>query len=80
MSFWVCLSSFGVLLRFCMSRRRDSSWSLLVVALSEGCSFSVVVALLVVALSGLSLASSRICMVGRRVGVGRVAVSSQCVW
>ena len=26
--FVVCLSSFGVMLRFCMSRRSDSSWSL----------------------------------------------------
>ena len=55
------LSSFGVLLRFCTSRRSDSARSLVVNALSWGCSFSVVDALLVMASSSISLRSSTGC-------------------
>ena len=31
-----CLSSFGVVLRFCISRRSGSAWSLVVIVLSLG--------------------------------------------
>ena len=44
-SFFACLAPFGVVLRFCTSRHDDSSWSLVVIVLSLGCSFCVVAAL-----------------------------------
>ena len=68
MSLFVCLSSFGIVMRFCMSRRRDSSCSLLVIVLWWCCCcctarqniFEFVVEVL------------GFCVVGRRVGVDRV--------
>ena len=70
--FFLSLSSFGVVLRFCTSRRCDSSWSSIVIVLSWGCSSCVVVALLVMTFSSLSLKSSAVCVVVRRVGCGWV--------
>ena len=58
--FFVCLSSFGVVSRFCMSRRGDSSWSLLVIVSAGYGIFAFVIEALCC------------CEVGRRVGVGRV--------
>ena len=58
--FFVCLSSFGVVLRFCTSHRRDSSWSLFVIVLSWGRSANVVEALPVITFSSLSLKSSAV--------------------
>ena len=59
-SFVFYLSSFGVVLRFCLSRRWDSACSLIVIALSWVSSFCVVDALMVMAVSSLLSSSSRV--------------------
>ena len=60
MSVFVCLS-FGVVLRFCRSRRSDSSWSLFVIVLSWRCSSCVaIIAQSVMPFSSLSLGSTAV--------------------
>ena len=71
------LSSFGVVLRFCVSRRSDSSLSLFVIAWSWGCSSSVVEALLVMTFSCLSLRSSVVLWL---VVVLELVVLRACSW
>ena len=78
-SYFVCLSSFGVVLRFCVGRRCDSSSLLVVIVLSWGCSSFVVVALPVMSFSSLSLKSSAV-VVGRHVGLVELRACSWCVW
>ena len=73
----VCLSPFGVLLRVCTSRRSGSSWSLVVIVLSRGCSFCVVDALLVMSIASLMLSSPNVAWF---VVVLELVVMRACSW
>ena len=83
-SVFLCLSSFCVVLRFCMSRRSDSSCSLFVIVLSWGCSSCVVVALPVITFSSLSLKPAAVVCLFLALGLVVLGldpgVFGKCVW
>ena len=77
---FVCLSSFGAELRFCMSWRSVSVCSSVVIALSWGCSFCVVDALTVIVSSSLLLRSASVAWLVVELGLFVLKACSWCAW